>query len=431
MAERLTREMVDQTPEVKPADVGATPQLILTKLGDLLNEPEDTVQWLVDELLPESGFSLLGAKPKVGKSTLARNLALCVAQGRAFLGRAIQQGPVVYLALEEKRSEVRKHFRDMGATGAEDIYIYAASAPADGVQQVRAVAERLKPVLVIIDPLFRLTRVKDSNDYAQVTQALEPLLVLARETRAHVLCVHHAGKGNREGGDSILGSTAIFGAVDTAIMMKKLEGYRTIHSAQRYGTDLAETVLCYDQTTRTVSLGDTKEAEDQARLGEAICEYLQGQPAPVLEAVIDDAVEGRRAVRKKALRHLVATGRVLRSGKGGKAEPFTYAMADILSQQDSGFSGSVVPNIYQGTWEPESKNGFIASNGAEPTGSQAFPKVEISREPQNGLWNRPPKPDLPQAPRHGDAVPRCALCGGVNRWDDGGTPRCMACWPPK
>src|SRR5207249_2577318 len=140
--------------------------LVLTLLRDLLQEPEDAVEWLVDGLLPESGFSLLVAKPKVGKTTLARNLALCVAQGRDFLNRKTQQGPVLYLALEEKRSEVRKHFQDMGAAGSEDIYIYAASAPADGLQQVRAAAERLKPALIIIDPLFRLTRVKDSNDYA-------------------------------------------------------------------------------------------------------------------------------------------------------------------------------------------------------------------------------------------------------------------------
>jgi hypothetical protein len=366
----------------------------LTSLSDLFNEPEEEVAWLVDDLLPGSGFSLLVAKPKVGKTTLARNLALCVAQGKDFLGRKTQQGLVIYLALEEKRSEVRKHFRDMGATGTEDIHLSVASAPADGLQQVRAAAERLKPVLIIIDPLFRLTRVKDSNDYAQVTQALEPLLVLARETGAHVLCVHHAGKGNREGGDSILGSTAIFGTVDTALMMRKMEGYRTLQSEQRYGASLEETVLRYDATTRTVSLGDTKEAEDLTRLSQAISEYLQGQTAPVTEAVIDDTVEGRRGLRKKALRQLVAEGKVTRHGKGGKADPFTYALADIPSQQDS---GSLVPGRVVGTTKPEPKNSGIASNDAADSGPQALPKVENSREPESDLGNHnlPPAPVAP------------------------------------
>ena len=119
---------------------------------------------------------MLVAKPKAGKSTLARNLALAIAQGKKFLDNATQQGTVIYLALEEKRSEVKKHFREMGATGEENIYIFAASAPVDALQQIRLEAEEKKPVLIIIDPLFRLTRVKDGNDYAQVTTAaLEPL----------------------------------------------------------------------------------------------------------------------------------------------------------------------------------------------------------------------------------------------------------------
>jgi len=35
-----------------------------------------------------------------------------------------------------------------------------------------------------------------------MTAALTPLLELARETGAHVLAVHHLGKGEREDGDS-------------------------------------------------------------------------------------------------------------------------------------------------------------------------------------------------------------------------------------
>jgi hypothetical protein len=385
-----------QTPPtaVSPPGQGSAPttSFVLTSLSDLLNEPEEAVEWLVDGLLPESGFSLLVAKPKVGKTTLARNLALCVAQGRDFLGRETQQGPVIYLALEEKRSEVQKHFRNMGATGAEDIHLYVASAPADGLQQVRAAAEQLKPALIIIDPLFRFTCVKDSNDYAQVTQALEPLLVLASETRAHVLCAHHAGKGNREGGDSILGSTAIFGAVDTALIMKKLEGYRTLQSEQRYGDNLEETALRLDPTTRTVTLGATKEAEDEARLCQAICEYLPGQADPVTEAVIDEAVEERRGIRKKALRKLVAEGKVTRHGKGGKADPFTYALAAPPSQQEAGFCDSPVSRIYQGTTKPEPPNGVISSNGMVFCGSQDLPKIENAREPENGRGNHNREP---------------------------------------
>jgi AAA domain len=49
---------------------------------------------------------------------------------------------------------------------------------------------------IIADPLFRFVRVRDGNDYAAVTNALEPLHALARESGAYVLAVHHLGKGD-------------------------------------------------------------------------------------------------------------------------------------------------------------------------------------------------------------------------------------------
>ena len=323
----------DAQPEKRREEQAANSQkasrqgLPLTSLKDLLNEPEEEVDWLVDKTLPARGFSLLVAKPKAGKSTLARNLALAVAQGRAFFGKPTQHGPVIYLALEEKRSEVKKHFRDMGATGEEEIYVFAASAPTDALQQIRVVAEEKKPVLIVIDPLFRLTRVKDGNDYAQVTAALEPLLVLARETGAHVLCVHHAGKGEREGGDSILGSTAIFAAVDTALMMKRTDRYRTISSQQRYGEDLPEMILRFDTQTRTITLGETKEREDTSKMKDALVGFLEGQDEPLSERDIKEGLEGNNRHKQTALRELVEEKKVSRTGAGKKGDPYLFSLA--------------------------------------------------------------------------------------------------------
>jgi hypothetical protein len=339
--------IVKATPILKAEDLRIeqkpeSNELALTKLSDLLNEPEEQVDWLVDKMLPAGGFSLLVAKPKAGKSTLARNLAFAIAQGREFFNKATQRGTVIYLALEEKRSEVRKHFQEMGATGEEEIYVYAASAPVDALQKIRAVAEEKKSALIIIDPLFKLTRVKDSNDYMQVIVALEPLLTLARETGAHVLAVHHAGKGERgEVGDNILGSTAIFAAVDTALIMKRSERYRTISSQQRYGEDLPETVLRFDPATKTVSLGESKEQEEEKRIGDAIVEFLHAKQAPAEEREIHAEVEGRKAVKVRALRRLLEEEKVCRQKKfpdkeGTRGNPFLCALSQcwFASSQD-------------------------------------------------------------------------------------------------
>jgi DNA primase len=110
--------------------------LQLVPLDDLLQEPEEEVAWVWSQTLPAGGLSVLAAKPKVGKSTLARNLALAVAQGQDFLNRTTTQGSVVYLALEEKRSEVQRHFQKMGATGAESILVHFGAAPEDALRAI-------------------------------------------------------------------------------------------------------------------------------------------------------------------------------------------------------------------------------------------------------------------------------------------------------
>jgi AAA domain len=361
--------LIDSLPTVEVAPESPSARITLTRLGDLLTEPDTKVEWVVDDLLPAGGFATLTAKPKVGKSTLARHLALSIATGRPFLGRSTAQGAVIYLALEEKRSEVRKHFRAMGATGEEEIYIYTATAPADALAQIREVLESRKPALLIIDPLFRFTRIKEGNDYAQVTQALEPLVALARETGTHVLCVHHEGKGDRQGGDAILGSTAIFGAVDTAISMKRTERYRTISSVQRYGEDLEETTLQFDPVTRITTLGETKEREEEMRIGEGIIAYLRAKTDPVTEAEIDSDVEGKTRIRRKALRDLLAVGGIIRSGKGGKSDPFRYSI------------GGTHPNE-RGNKNPSEETQANSGSSAEPTNVvPLFP--HISREQEN------------------------------------------------
>jgi hypothetical protein len=300
----------------------------LTLLGDLLVEPEEKVSWTVDGLLPAGGVSLLVAKPKTGKSTLARGCAISVARGKKFLGRPTSPGKVVYLALEEKKGEVRKHFEDLGADGSEPIFVHCAAAPQDAVGELLELVKRVRPALVIIDPILRLTRLRDANDYAQVNLAMEPLVVMAREFNTHLLLVYHMGKGERvDATDQILGSTAFFAAVDTALMMKRTDRFRTIQSCQRYGEDLPETVLEFDADRRRMSLGTSKAEAEVKRVEDEIVSVLTKSKTRLDEAAINAAIEGRNELKRSALRSLVKAGTIQRGGEGKKGKPYMYSLS--------------------------------------------------------------------------------------------------------
>jgi len=336
--------------------------LQLTPLGDLLNEPEEKIPWLVDQHLPSGGLSVIGGKPKAGKSVLSRCLALDVARGRPFLGFETTQGSVFYLGLEEKRAEVKKHFQAMGATPEDPISVFIAPSPQDGLVQLQEATERERPALIIVDPIFKLVRVKDSNDYAEVSNALEPLLTMARRTGAHVLGVHHLGKGDRPDEDSLLGSTAIFAAVDSAFFLKRLERYRTLASIQRYGEDLEETVLFMDPETKIISDGGTRKDTDERLSGEAILEYLRTESEPVDEKTIQETVEGRKTIKVKALRILVDQEKVLKTGNGKRGDPFLYIVSGFwfppyrVGNQKPGKLGTTVSTQKQSTYSGSQKN---------------------------------------------------------------------------
>ncbi len=333
MDERVVRraaEWLGLKWQTTPRPAAATPTkgtagLEFISIGELLDEPEEETRWLVEGRLPAGGISVIVAKPKVGKSTLARALALAVAQGEPWLGWETTPGTVFYLALEEKRDQVREHFRTMGATGNEPLRIFFGPAPQNVVALVEAAAREQQPALIIVDTLQRLVRAHDLNDYAVVIRALEPLLRIARETGAHVALVHHARKGgNTPDGDEVLGSTAITGTVDTTMLLRRSHRCRSLRTIQRCGEDLEDTVFELDEATQLPRLAGKQAEFEGGRIEAEILSALAQAAEPITEPELDGHVQVRTEQKRAALRRLVARGAVERLGKGARGDPFRY-----------------------------------------------------------------------------------------------------------
>jgi hypothetical protein len=228
-------------------------------------------------------------------------------------------------------------------------------------------------VLVIIDTLFRLTRVRDVNAYSDVTQALDPLLAVARDLGAHVMLLHHSPKGDpRQAVEAALGSIAITGTVDTIIAMRKTDHYRTIISEGREGA--GSTKRLPSPSTRRPGaspLGSRVRKPTRREPPTAILEWLGTQTDTVEERAIHDAVDGRKATKERALRRLFDEGKIIRTGGGKRGDPYLYAV-----------SPSVPPNISR---EGERENSKTAKNphGAE----QNFPSRDSATSADSGREN--------------------------------------------
>ena len=291
----------------------------LKTLAELENEALEDRPWLVDELLPADGLSLLAGTPKAGKSTLARCLAVAVAGGTSkWLGKGVEEGAVLHLSLEERWETIRNHYKRLSAPG-EKIYLLSKThpRPTNFILWIQSAISRHKPSLVIIDPVIRFLKIRDTIDYAQTTEALDPLINLAREFNTHILLVHHSRKGGGEYGKEILGSTGLAASVDTIISLSIDGDQRIFYAYGRDDVEIEKTNLNMDDNG-WIDVGETKREADEDDIRSKSIEYLRETGEPQSTDQIRAALGCRKQILTTALNNAVEDGEIKYKKEGKK-----------------------------------------------------------------------------------------------------------------
>jgi Bifunctional DNA primase/polymerase, N-terminal/AAA domain/Primase C terminal 1 (PriCT-1) len=323
-------EPKQQQPAAKQAEIW--PEFLTAK--DILQAPKDPTRWILDGCLPVSGASVVVAKPKVGKSTTVVDLCLSIARGEPFLGRQTQQGAVAYLFLDGPLHEIADVFVAFGLRESDPIYLHAGSAPRHCIDWLLSTVKEKGVRLVVIDTLQKLLRFKDINDYAEVTNRMEPLLDAARQGKCHFMLIHHAGKFSIDDLDAAIGSTAIRGLCYTYLFLKRLHPgseRRIISSDQRGGKKFPETAIGFNRVTGRIEVQGTMEEVEIEEAIPKLFELLELQDVGLTETAICEKMKPIRAIIvSKAIRNAFKAGQLERTGKGRKGSPFTYQMAISL-----------------------------------------------------------------------------------------------------
>ncbi len=305
------------------------PELISAR--DLLALPPDPTRWIWDGCLPLGGCSILVAKPKVGKTTLAANLSIAVARGLPFLGRDTQKSPVAYLSLDASLPEIAETFASFGLKDNDPIFLHSGSAPRDTVRWLMQRVREKEVRLVVIDTLQRLFKFKDVNDYSHVTNTMEPLLEEARAQNIHLLLTHHAKKDASDDLDSSIGSTAVRGLAYSYLHLKRLPNSerRIFRSDQRNGKNFPELALVFNCEGWLEVFGTRDEAEVE-EVKPKILELLEAEGSEVDEKEIRRATPARGWVVGRAIRELFKAGDLDRTGKGRRGDPYKYMLASSI-----------------------------------------------------------------------------------------------------
>lgn len=83
------------------------PLLVPVSVADVLTHPSPPPRFVWDGYAPRGVVTLLGAHGGVGKSTIALMLAVAVVTGRPLFGVDTEQGPVLFVSLEDAATTVR------------------------------------------------------------------------------------------------------------------------------------------------------------------------------------------------------------------------------------------------------------------------------------------------------------------------------------
>lgn len=302
---------------------------------DLLANPPQAVEWVVEDYLPIGSLILMAGKPKEGKTTLIYEVVVKVAQGQPALGRQSRQGGVLILAVEEREQDVQMRLHNLGADLLHNLYVHVGPSELNPtvLDQIKQFVRDNQISLIVVDTLANFWRVQNENDASEVTQAIKPLLLLSRESGACVLLIHHARKSDGQYGDEIRGSGALFAAVDVALILKRhnVQTQRLLQAQSRYPETPSELVLELRETGY-VALGDPASIGKSAKLTK-------------LTATLSDQWEGIPQIAKRAglsrretstLLHLLfQDGKALQDGKGVKGAPFLYRKNSILATPKS------------------------------------------------------------------------------------------------
>lgn len=192
---------------------------------DLQHQIFPPVSWVVKDMLPE-GITLFAGKPKIGKSWLALQIGYGIALGGEVLGRPVEQGSVLYAALEDNDRRLKARMERIASPGSTwpDRLCFSTNWPrldAGGLDQFQSwIDSKPDPRLLIVDTLatVRPTTGGRENQYQSDYNAIRGLHALANECGIGVLVVHHLRKMEASDPfDTVSGSTGLTGAADTTL----------------------------------------------------------------------------------------------------------------------------------------------------------------------------------------------------------------------
>lgn len=232
------------------------------------------------------GLTLLGGRPKLGKSWLALDWVVAVASGGPSLGAKCDQGDAFYLALEDNQRRLQDRLKVVLPrlkSQRPDLSRLSllTEAPKIGeglIEVLDAWRNRVEdPRLIVVDTLamVRPPKGRNQDSYAADYAALSPLQQYASAHRLAVVVVTHVRK--MEASDPlemISGTNGLTGAADSIMVLDRAADGPKLYGRGR-DVEEVEKALRFDGGKWSVlgNVDDVKRSDERKKIIEALGNY--------------------------------------------------------------------------------------------------------------------------------------------------------------
>ena len=229
-------------------------------VADLLDTEFAEPNWAIPAMIPE-GLTIIGGRPKVGKSWLMLQSAWSVGSGGMIFDRKVARGNVLYLALEDSPRKLKERIQAMGITRDALIAFQNDWQPLHkgGVDQLIIELERVDYRMIVIDTLTRsIPGVDQKKDNGAVGMVLDNLQRMAINRNLAIVMVDHTRKPSGFAADpidDILHTTEKTAIADVIMALYKEQG-KSGATLMGRGRDIEEIDLRldFDHITRSWQL---------------------------------------------------------------------------------------------------------------------------------------------------------------------------------
>lgn len=223
--------------------------LLTEQVKDLLKEDFPPEAWVVDQLIPDEGVTILSGSPGSFKTWIYMEIAVKVAKGQSVFGNFdTKQTGVLVIDEESGRRRLKKRFEQMCADDNTPIHFTSRNGYKMNqlyVDGIIAKAIEIDAKLVIFDSLTRFISEKaDENASGDMAKLMDCYRQLA-DAKLSVLILHHNRKesgGNFNPAQALRGSSDILASTDCHIAVNRVGQSEFVKLIQTKNRDVWEPV---------------------------------------------------------------------------------------------------------------------------------------------------------------------------------------------